>query len=69
MRTFSRTNQFKKDVKHAAKRGWDLSRLKKVLDLLIEGQLLPLEFRDHPLHAGAYNWQVDEIVGEERASK
>lgn len=53
MRTFSRTNQFKKDVKVAAKRGWDLSRLRKLLDLLIEGNLLPSDFKDHPLQG---NW-------------
>ena len=37
MRTFSRTNQFRKDVKLARRRGKDLAKLKAVLDLLIEG--------------------------------
>lgn len=45
----SRTNQFKKDVKQAARRGLDLALLKGVLDSLIEGRSLPPEFRDHPL--------------------
>lgn len=49
MKTFSRTNQFKKDVEHARKRGWNLMKLRAVLDLLIEGRLLPSEFKDHPL--------------------
>ncbi len=49
MRTFSRTSQFKKDVKRAAKRGEDLSKLRSVMDLLIEGKPLPPEFKDHPL--------------------
>jgi len=49
VRTFSRTNQFKKDVKRAEKRGKDLSKLKAVLDLLIEGRQLPAEYKDHPL--------------------
>ena len=49
MRTFSRTNQFKKDVKRAEKRGKDLSRLRAMLDLLIEGEPLPVEYKDHPL--------------------
>jgi mRNA interferase YafQ len=49
VRTFSRTNQFKKDVKRIAKRGKDLSKLKQVLDLLIEGEHLPPEYRGHPL--------------------
>ena len=49
MRTFSRTKQFKKDVKLAGKRGKDLARLKAVLDLLIEGEPLPPHYKDHPL--------------------
>jgi mRNA interferase YafQ len=49
VRTFSRTSQFKKDVKRADKRGEDLSKLRTVMDLLIEGGLLPPEYKDHPL--------------------
>ena len=49
MRTFSRTTQFKKDVKRAEKRGKDLSKLKAALELLIEGDPLPPEYKDHPL--------------------
>jgi mRNA interferase YafQ len=49
VRTFSRTSQFKKDVKRADKRGKDLAQLKAVLELLIEGEPLPPEFKDHPL--------------------
>lgn len=50
MRTFSRTSQFKKDVKRAEKRGKDLAKLKAALELLIDGGSLPAEFKDHPLH-------------------
>ena len=49
MRTFSRTSQFKKDVKRAGKRGQDLAKLKTLLERLIEGGPLPPEYRDHPL--------------------
>jgi mRNA interferase YafQ len=49
VRTFSRTSRFKKDVKLAARRGRDLSKLKTVLDLLIDGAPLPPQLRDHPL--------------------
>ncbi len=49
MRTISRTSQFKKDVKLAEKRGKDLSKLRSVLDVLIAGQPLPAEYKDHPL--------------------
>jgi len=49
VRTFSRTSQFKKDIKRAGKRGQDLSKLREVMELLIDGGPLPPEFRDHPL--------------------
>jgi mRNA interferase YafQ len=49
VRTFSRTSQFKKDVKLASKRGKDLAKLKVVLDLLIAGDELPAAYKDHPL--------------------
>ena len=49
MRTFSRTNQFRKDVKLAGRRGKDLAKLRAVLDLLIEGSPLPQQYREHPL--------------------
>jgi len=49
VRSFSRTSQFKKDVKRAEKRGKDLAKLKAALDLLINGEALPSEFKDHPL--------------------
>ena len=49
MRTFSRTSQFKKDVKRADHRGKDMAKLKAALEMLIEGESLPLQHRDHPL--------------------
>ena len=49
MRTFSRTTQFKKDVKLAGKRGLDLEKLKTVLGLLIDGADLPPKYKDHTL--------------------
>jgi mRNA interferase YafQ len=49
VRTFSRTSQFKKDVKRVGRRGLDMARLKAVLELLIDGEPLPAELKDHPL--------------------
>ena len=49
MRTFSRTGQFKNDVKRADQRGEDLAKLREVMELLIEGEPLPGKFKDHPL--------------------
>jgi mRNA interferase YafQ len=52
VRTFSRTNQFKKDVKRAAKRGKNMAKLKSMIERLIDGKPLPPECRDHPLGGG-----------------
>jgi mRNA interferase YafQ len=49
VRSFSRTSQFRKDVKLAGRRGKDLAKLKAAIDLLIDGEVLPPQYRDHPL--------------------
>lgn len=49
MRSFSRSSQFKKDVKRMDRRGKDLASLRRLLDLLIAGNPLPQEYKDHPL--------------------
>lgn len=62
MRTFSRTSQFKRDVKLAGRRGKDLAKLKTVLDLLIDGAELPAQYKDHPLrgnYAGSRDCHIE----------
>jgi mRNA interferase YafQ len=49
-----RRSQFKRDVKLAERRGKDLSKLRAVLLMLIEGQSLPPHLNDHPLTG---NWK------------
>lgn len=49
MRAPSYTGQFKRDVKLARKRGKDLAKLRRVVDLLLGGGPLPPELADHPL--------------------
>jgi mRNA interferase YafQ len=49
VRTFSRTSQFKKDVRRVEKRGKNLAKLKAVLERLIGGEPLAPECKDHPL--------------------
>jgi len=43
------TRQFEKDVKKSKKRGKDLGKLKKVLQLLIDGAPLSRQYKDHIL--------------------
>jgi len=41
--------QFRRDVKLAAKRGKDTAKLREIILLLAEGDLLPARYKDHPL--------------------
>jgi len=43
------TTKFQKDLKRAAKRGYDLSLLAEVIVLLASGQPLPEKYLDHLL--------------------
>ena len=43
------SNQFKKDLKLASKRGYDLQVLNDVVDRLAAGEVLPVKNRDHEL--------------------
>lgn len=47
------TSAFKKDYKRAKKRGLDLSKLQRVVELLANGTFLPESLRDHALTG---NW-------------
>ncbi len=49
MRTPVLGTQFRRDVKLAQKRGKDMSKLRDVLHMLIDGEVLPPRYRDHPL--------------------
>lgn len=45
---------FKKDFKKIKKRGYDISRLEKIIELLANEVPLPEQFKDHNL-SGNYN--------------
>lgn len=49
MLTPVRSGQFRRDVKRAEKRGKDLGKLRSLLLLLLAGDELPAQFKDHPL--------------------
>ncbi|MFN5351656.1 MAG: type II toxin-antitoxin system YafQ family toxin [Alphaproteobacteria bacterium] len=44
-----RKKSFYKDFKKCQKRGKDISKLEKVIELLEANQILPLKYRDHKL--------------------
>jgi mRNA interferase YafQ len=41
--------QFRRDVKLAERRGKDMSKLRELILLLVEGDPLPPRYKDHPL--------------------
>ncbi len=43
------SNQFKKDLKLAAKRGYDMNKIKNVIEKLANGETLEAKYRDHLL--------------------
>ena len=53
MRSPSYSSQFYRDVKRLQKRGKDLEKLKVLIELLLSGQTLPPQYKDHPLKL---NW-------------
>lgn len=57
MRSPSYSGQFQRDVKRAAKRGKDLSKLRTVINLLLDKRDLPLRLRDHPLKGEWKGWR------------
>jgi mRNA interferase YafQ len=53
MRAPSYSSQFHRDVKRLKKRGKELEKLKRLIELLIDGGPLPVQYKDHPLKR---NW-------------
>ncbi len=53
MKAIFQTSQFKKDFKRIKKRGKDLSRIKKVVSAIANGEGLEERHRDHALSG---NW-------------
>lgn len=49
MKSVAQTNSFLKDIKLMRKRGKDLAKVKRVVNLLASGQKLPAQYKDHPL--------------------
>jgi mRNA interferase YafQ len=53
MRSPSYSSQFHRDVKRLQKRGKNLEKLKVLIELLLQAQPLPVQYKDHPLKL---NW-------------
>jgi mRNA interferase YafQ len=53
-----RTSRLKRDMKKLLKGGKDIEKLIKAVEILAEGQILPSEYKDHPL-SGKYKGMCD----------
>lgn len=56
-----RSNQFKKDVKKALKRGKNPDLLKEIIELLVNRRQLPAKNRDHKLSGNYVNYRECHI--------
>jgi mRNA interferase YafQ len=50
MLNLSYTNKFKKEVRLAALRGRDIMKMFPPIFLLLDGQTLPKQYNNHPIH-------------------
>ena len=58
------TSLFKKTLKLAKKRGFDLSLLKEPITLLAKGEQLPPKYSDHKLHGRLSAFRECHIKGD-----
>lgn len=58
------SNQFKKDLKLAAKRGFDLTKLRDVVNTLADGKKLDEKHRDHNLSGNYIGFRVCHIESD-----
>ncbi len=61
MLQIERSNQFKKDIKRALKRGKNPEALKTIVELLAHGRPLPVKNRDHKLSGDYANYRERHI--------
>jgi mRNA interferase YafQ len=57
MKTFRLTSAYRRDLKRVSRRNYDLTLLANVLNVLREGQQLPVARRDHPLKGEWKGWR------------
>jgi mRNA interferase YafQ len=56
MREPINSGQFKKDYKLMTKRHKDMSKIRRAITILINGGMLPQEYKEHPLSGNWKGW-------------
>lgn len=59
-----RSSAFKSDVKRQQKRGKDMDKLKRLIELLIHKQEIPPEYSDHQLSGNWRGYRDSHIEGD-----
>ena len=58
------TTHFRRNRKALIKRGYDMSKLETTIDLLLTGDIMPPEYRDHPLKGNYIGYRECHVDGE-----
>ena len=58
------TTRFRRNRRLLIKRGYDMAKLETTIDLLLKGDFMPLEYRDHPLKGNYIGYRECHVGGE-----
>jgi len=58
------STRFRRNRRLLIKRGYDMSKLEITIDLLLKGDLMPPEYRDHPLKGNFIGYRECHVGGE-----
>ena len=58
------STEFRRNRRLLIKRGYDMSKLENTIDLLLKGDAMPLEYRDHPLRGNYSGYRECHVGGE-----
>jgi len=58
------STRFRRNRRLLIKRGYDMSKLETTIDLLLKGDIMPLEYRDHPLKGNFTGYRECHVGGE-----
>ena len=58
------STNFRRNRRLLIKRGYDMSKLEKTVDLLLTDNIMPPEYRDHPLKGNYAGYRECHVDGE-----
>ena len=58
------STEFRRNRRVLMKRGYDMLKLESTIDLLLTGENMPLEYKDHPLKGNYIGYRECHVSGE-----